>query len=88
MPTDDDFWLKLNRLLDAKFEEMERRLLDGFPDGDLVGHRRAHTEWVENEKRKAQDRRDLWKEVIKWIAVSGITTCVIALSQYLHVGPK
>jgi len=45
--------------LDTRFKHLEERIASGFPDGDMVAHRKVHEKYIAD----AADRAALWKSV-------------------------
>ena len=61
--------------VDARFDQFEALFRDGFPDGDLAGHRAAH----EGVIKQAADRAAMWKSV-RERTVSGVVWAFVLLT--------
>ena len=61
--------------VDARFDQFELLIRDGFPNGDLTAHRAAH----EGVIQQAADRAALWKSV-REKTVSGVVWAFVLLT--------
>lgn len=74
--------------LELKIAELHKKIDSGFPDGDLVEHRKVH----ENYIKQAAERAALWKSVrektVTGIVWAGLMLIGSALWEFIQATLK
>ena len=74
--------------LEAKIAELHKKIDSGFPDGDLVEHRKVH----ENYIKQVAERAALWKSVrektVTGIVWAGLMLIGSALWEFIKATLK
>lgn len=74
--------------LEAKIADLHKKIESGFPDGDLVEHRKVH----ENYIKHAAERAALWKSVrektVTGIVWAGLMLIGSALWEFIKATLK
>jgi hypothetical protein len=66
------------------FHRLEKKIEDGFPDGDPTAHRAVHEGYI----KRAKDRNDLWQAVLKQVVTGTVWAGVLAISAALWIAFK
>lgn len=66
------------------FSRLEKKIEDGFPDGDPTAHRAVHEGYI----KRAKDRNDLWQAVLKQVVTGTVWAGVLAISAALWIAFK
>lgn len=74
--------------IDARFEDLNKKIESGFPYGDLIEHRKVHESYI----KEAAERAALWKSVrektITGIVWAGLMLIGSALWEFAKVALK
>lgn len=58
---------------------VKHAMADGFPDGDAIGHRQAHEQWL----RERDERREMWAKVRSGLVEKAIWAVIIGIGILL-----
>lgn len=69
----------LREHVDARFDELERLIKSGFPDGDLESHRKQHEGVIAQQAERAA----MWRSIREKTAAGAVWSVLILMGNLL-----
>lgn len=90
----DGFKVELGKLTDElartrrdtteELTDLNAKIDSGFPNADMVSHRHAHEEMIEDAKRWHEYKGSVVKKLLEWSAVGAAVLVVTAIWEYVQ----
>ncbi len=73
----------LREHIDQRFDDLERLIRSGFPNGDPVQHRQVHEGYINEAAARAALRKAIFEKILSGSVMAGLGLLALAAWEFL-----